>query len=276
MRLTSRSYPHPVVGNRDDVPGAAFQATIEMSSDKEAVYIDVGVNCSSKTINGLIGKGDAVFALHVECSNTLYRRVFEFHERTYRAQIPADHLNDAVEVNVFARATRSISGYRVDAAHSDYGSAGFEIAKADILAIAEGHVFYLDAPFDALSPIGSIMEIHEAQQDGDRPMQVDFGGPKIRILLAKRDFAEYKLLKSMEGMSVALTTTIVLPVLIEAIHVLQNDGEDDLRWVRALTRRLEDMGLSLEGEPLELAQSILELPVKRALSSARMLAENAS
>jgi hypothetical protein len=276
MRLTNRSYPHPVVGNRDDVPDAAFQAALEMTSDKEAIYLEAVVNCSSKTINDLIKKKDANFVMHVECSNTLYRRVFEFHEGTYRAQIPADNLNDAVEVNVFARAARSISGYRVDAAHSDYGTVAFEVEKGDILAVGEGQVFYLDAPFDALSPIGSIMEIHEAQQDGDRPMQVEFAGPKILILLSKKDFAEYKLLKTMDGMSVALTTTIVLPVLIEAIHVVQAEGDDDLRWVRALKRRLEDMQLKLDDEALELAQKILELPVKRTFASARMLAENAS
>lgn len=41
MKLSSRSYPHPVVGSRDDVPGAAFQSVLEMTTDKEAVYIDV-------------------------------------------------------------------------------------------------------------------------------------------------------------------------------------------------------------------------------------------
>src|SRR5256885_13049505 len=174
MRLTSRSYPHPVVANRDDVPGAAFQATIEMKTDKEAIYLDAGVNCSSKTINELVKKKDACFVMHVECGNTLYRHVFEFHENSYRAQISIDRLHDAVEVNVFARAARTISGYRVDGAHPDYGTVAFEVEKGDILAVAEGQIFYLDAPFDALTPIGSIMQIHEAQAEGDRPMQIDF------------------------------------------------------------------------------------------------------
>jgi hypothetical protein len=276
MRLTSRSYPHPVVGNRDDVPGAAFQAALEMSADKEAIYLDAVVKCSSKTINDLIKKKHVNFVMHVECGNTMYRRVFEFHDGNYRAQIPSDRLNDAVEVNVFARAARSISAYRVEAAHPDYGNVAFEVEKGDILAVAEGHVFYLEAPFDALSPIGSIMEIHEAHQDGDRPMQVEFGGQKILILLSKKDFADYKLLKGMDGMSVALTTTIVLPVLTEAIHIAQQNDSDDLRWVRALKRRIESMEFKVEDDALELAQKILELPVKRTFASARMLAENAS
>src|SRR5260370_20455970 len=129
MRLSNRSYPHPVVGNRDDVPGAAFQASVEMTTDKEAIYLDVAVKCSSKTINDLIKKNDAKFIMHVECSNTLYRRAFEFSDGNYRAQISSDNLNDAVEVNVFARAVRTISGYRVDAVNPDYGNTTFEIDK---------------------------------------------------------------------------------------------------------------------------------------------------
>ena len=276
MRLSNRSYPHPVVGNRDDVPGAAFQASVEMTTDKEAIYLDVAVKCSSKTINDLIKKNDAKFVMHVECSNTLYRRAFEFADGNYRAQIPSDNLNDAVEVNVFARAARAISGYRVDATNPDYGNTTFEIDKGDILAVGDGHLFYLDAPFDALSPIGSIMQIQAAHEDGDRPMQVEYSGPKIVIYLSKKDFADYNLLKGMEGMSVALTTTIVLPVLIEAINQVKTNDDDDLRWVRALKRRIESMQLTINDDSLELAQKILELPVKRTLASVRMLAENAS
>lgn len=276
MKLSSRSYPHPVVGNRDDVPGAAFQAALDMSTDKEAVYLDAVINCSSKTINDLVKKQDAAFVVHVECSNTLFRRAFEFQSENHRIQIPVDNLNDTVEVNVFARATRELSAYRVEAAHADYGDVTFDVEKGDILAVGEGQVYYLDPNFDALSPIGSIMEIHEAHQDGDLPMRVEYNDEKIQVILSKRDFADYKLLKSMEGVSVALTTTIVLPVLIEAIRIAQGDGDDDLRWVRALRRRIEGMELKLEGEPLELAQRILELPVKRTFASARMLAEGAS
>src|SRR5438045_1606850 len=98
MKLSSRSYPHPVVGNRDDVPGAAFQAALDMSTDKEAIYVDAAINCSSNTINDLVKKKDAAFVVHVECSNTLFRRAFEFHAENHRVQIPADNLNDAVEV----------------------------------------------------------------------------------------------------------------------------------------------------------------------------------
>ena len=275
MRLSERSFPHPVVGNRDDVPGAAFQASVDMTTDKEAIYLDVTINCSSTTISDLVKKKDAQFVMHVECSNTLYRKAFEFDKANYRVQIPTNNLNDVVEVNVFARACRSISGYHVDAAHEDYGNMTFDVDKGDILAVADGNLFYLDAPFDALSPIGSIMEIQPSHEEGDQPMRVEYGGPKIVIYLSKRDFSDYNLLKSLE-ISAVLTTTIVLPVLIEAIDQARADNDEDLRWVRALNRRIDALELNIKDESLELAQKILEFPVRRTLGTARMitLAEN--
>jgi hypothetical protein len=222
-------------------------------------------------------KKDASMVLHVECSNTLFRKVFEFNDGKYRAQISADNLNDSVEVNVFAKANKNLSGYKVDASHPDYGDVAFDVEKGNILAVGEGQVFYIDSNFDSLSPIGSIMEIHEAQEPGDLPMRVEYYGPKIQIILSKKDFEDYKLLKTMDGVSVALTTAIVLPVLIEAVHLAQVEDEgEDFRWVRALRNRIDGMELKLDGDPLELAQQILELPVKRTFASARMLAEGAS
>ena len=280
MKLSQRSYPHPVVGNRDDVPGAAFQATVEMSSDRENVYVDVATKCSSSTINRLIADGAARHVLHVECSNTLFRRAFDFAETTKRISIPAESLNDVVEVNVFVRATHDASGYAVDAAHPDYGNAKFQVREGDILAVGEGHIFHIESHFDSLSRIGSIMQIEEATEDGDLPLRVDFNGDKIRIILAKSDFKDYKLLKAQEGVSAALTTTIVLPVLVEALHFWKSGeagaDDDSLRWMRALRTQIAVLELSAETDNLVLAQKLLELPLKRALVASRQLAEAVS
>lgn len=279
MRLSQRSFPHPVVGNRDDVPGAAFQGAVEMSSDQQQVYVDVAINCSSSTVNSVVASGAATFVLHVECSNTLFRRAYQFSETSHRLAVPADSLNDSVEVNLFVRALKDLNGYRVEKAHPEYGDASFQIKRGDILAVGEGHVFHIESSFDAMSRIGSIMIIKESTENGDLPMKADFMGDKIVIILAKQDFADYKLLKANEGVAGPLTTTLVLPVLVEALHILKTDSEgeeDGRRWVRILMHRIEKLGLENETDAIILAQELLELPVKRALASSRMLAEAAS
>jgi hypothetical protein len=65
-----------------------------------------------------------------------------------------------------------------------------------------------------------------------------------------------------------LSTVLVMPVLIEALHMLQESGmdEDHRRWVRALTRKLKELGLENETDFLILAQKLLELPMKRSFA----------
>jgi|SRR5579862_5497548 len=276
MRLRNRSFPHPVVGNLDDVPGAKFQADREMTTDKQNIYIDVEVVSSNNTINDLISAGKAAYVVHVECSNTLFRRAYEFSSATHRIAISMDDLNGPVEVNTFARSRRPMNAYKVQKAHADYESAAFTIAVGDILAVAEGEVFYIESDFDALKNIGSIIEIRESDNQGDHPMRAQFDSEKIVIFLCKADFALYKELRANEAVTAALSGLIVLPALTEALRLLQDGEEDDTRWRQRLRFRVESLDLDLEnGEPLELAQKLLELPLKRALLSTKSLAENA-
>lgn len=283
MKLSRRSYPHPVVGNLDDVPGAAFQATVEMSADKDNIYLDANIQNSSATIRYLVETARADYAVHVECTNTLFRRAFEFREESKRIAIRADQLNDAVDVNVFAVATHDASGYVVDKAHPDYEGSAFDVKKGDIIAVGEGRVFAVESSFDVLGRIGSIMQIDVAADDGDLPMRVDFLGEKVRIILSKEDFKAYKLMRHDESLSSVLTTTIVVPALLETLYYIHNeDGNGDaetleaLRWYRVLTRRIEELGLKGESDKLTQVQMLLELPVKRALVTACNLAESSS
>jgi hypothetical protein len=277
MKLNERSYPHPVVGNRDDVPGAAFQAALEMSSDKESIYLDVKISCSSTTIINYVTEKDVCYLVHVDCSNTFFRKSYRFFDNTVRISIPAEHLNDSVEVNVFAVAANKIDPYRVSQSHPDYGEATFEVNDGDILAVSETVVFPIESQFDSMRRIGSIMQINESSSDGDQPVQVEFSGEKIVIYLSKPDFRAYRMLKTNENVVSPLTSAIVLPVLIEALHSIKDyksDDESQPKWVSVLDRKITSMGLKDEKDNLVLAQRLLELPIKRALSSAYQLAES--
>jgi hypothetical protein len=275
MKLSYRAYPHPVVGNADDVLDTAFQASVEVYNDGVNYFLRVNVQCSSKTISKLVKAGDAVYVLHVECSNTLYRQAFEFSEPTKEVMIPGDNLNATVEVNLVARAKRDIKRYRIENAHPDYDNTAFAINPGDILAVAEGYIFDADITFDALRSVSSIVQVRERKQAGDLPMDVDLNGDKITILLSKQDFENYKLIRANTLWSASLISTLVLPALIEAINRLKHDPSDfeSYRWSRCLSRRIEFLGLSIDQEPLDLAQRVLELPIRRAFMSARAILE---
>jgi hypothetical protein len=276
MRLSHRSFPYPVVGNGDDVVDAAFQAAMSVHDDRVNYYINVKVQCSSSTISKLVKKGDAVYVLHVECGNTLYRSATEFTEDEREFMIPGEYLNSTVEVNVVAQAKKDIPKYKVDNAHADYGDATFAVSAGDILAVSEGFTFDADINFDMLRSMSSIMQIRERDDPEDAPMEVDLSEEKITIYLSHVDFENYKIIRAHPVLSASLIATLVLPALVEALTAMKGDPSvvEDTRWYRCLTRRIEQAGYSLDTHPLRLAQDILELPIKRAFMSARALLES--
>lgn len=277
MKLSERSYPYPVVGNRDDVPDSAFQASIEMTTDKEYIYIDVNISCNNNTINEHIKHGDACFLMHVDCSNTFFRKTYKFTETVFRQEISVEYLNDLVEVNVFAIATKKISNYKVLGAHSDYGNLSFDVNLADILAVTQTTSFHIDERFDSMKRVGSIMQIIEnPKSDSELPLEIDFNGEKITILMSKSDFRQYKLLKINETLIAPLTVTIVFPVLLEALRVLNEysgtDDNDCPKWAVVLRRKLRELRIEGNDEFIN-AQKLLEFPIKRSLSATHLLAE---
>jgi hypothetical protein len=277
MKLSHRSFPHPVVGNADDVPAAAFQAAITVHNDRVNYYVDVKLQSSSNTISKLVKKGDVVYVLHVECGNTLYRLATEFSETDREFMIPGECLNSNVELNVFAQAKKDLPKYRVEGAHEDYGDATFAVNVGDILAISEGYSFDADINFDMLRSIGSIMEIKQRDDKENAPMEIVLNYEKIRIYLSRADFENYKIIRVHQVLSASLIATIVLPALVEALMAMREDDQSDIkdtRWCRCLKRRIEYAGMSLATAPLKLAQDLLEMPIKRAFMSARAILES--
>jgi hypothetical protein len=196
-----------------------------------------------------------------------------------RITISTDQLNDVVEVNAFAVATHDASGYIIDNAHPDYAGVTFGVRRGDILAVGESRTFEVENK-DSLGRIGTIMQIDFATEDGDQPMQIDLlTGPKIRVILSKPDFARYKELKGNDALSVVLSTSIVLPVLVETLNAIkgaESDQMEGLRWYRVLTRRMAALRLKKDGDSLIAVQRLLELPIKRTLATAYGMAEASS
>lgn len=282
MKLSLRSFPHPVVGNRDDVPGVAFQATTEMTTDSEYAYVDTKVTCSSSTINKLVQEGNASFVVHVECGNTLFRKAYPFRQSEARFQISLQLLSEDVEVNVFAQADKDVPAYKVDKAHADYDTSTFGVERGDILAVAEGRVFTIESDFDSIRRIGSIMQITESHSDDEHPIKLNLLTDKLMVILSKKDFAQYKRLAHSESFVGPLSTIIVLPALMAALQHVRDEYADEEaresapRWVRLLYRRVEAMQLKFDSDNLELSQQLLDLPVRRALSSTAQMLEGDS
>jgi hypothetical protein len=277
MKFSPRSLPHPVLNNGDDIVGFGFQTNFEVAVDKQNYYLKVSFDLSHPGLLALIQEQQAQYVVHVECGASFYRKRFSLSESSDTIKIGADFLRDRVEVNFFICAIAPLSAYLPKGAHPDYGSTSFTIRKGDILATAEGRTFDAEKDYDALKKVSSIMIIRESPTLDAGPFVVDFTRERIEIILSKEDYRAYSLLKTNPKLAAALTGTIVLPVLLDAINCVESGKEADLegcRWFRNLENRLED--LKNEGSNLVKAQKLLEQPLQRTLANLREFAQNAT
>jgi len=259
------------------VQNATLQVTFEAASDKQNYYLRCRFDCSSQTLNQLIAEGRAAFVTHAECTNTVFRTRFGSAVPEQTHVIAGDRLNGAVEMNFFICATDSNANYRIAGAHADYGDAIFAVGKGDILAVADGRRFDAGKNTESLRRISSIMQIQESPEDGDVPMRLAVEQHKLGIVLSKHDFAEYKLFKLQPQLLPMLTSTIVLPALVEALHTVRGGGETDgnaLRWQQNLRTRLETLNAGPDDDVFVIAQQILDLPLRRSLLLAKEVAVN--
>ncbi len=271
MRLSSRSYPHPVVGNGDDVPSVGFQATIESELRPPDCVLEVSINCGSPTLKKWIEKGSACYIVHVECGRTLYRKSFPSQEPRFRIPIPAQDLNGVVELTRLIVATRAIRRYEVPEANEAYGGAVFAVEPGDILACGEPRDFE-QRTRDPLRRIGSIVEIVCSDKPGEHPMNATYGSEKIRIVLSKTDHANYAALAGKPHLRSLIATALVVPVLVDAVYKLRHESEAhaDCKWATVIGRRVEELGLDIAtAHPLIVAQKLYGMPMSRAFKSAQ-------
>ncbi len=276
MKVNAKSYPHPVLGNEDDLAGS-FNVDFRYELGRKEVTLLPAFSIKSPAIEELIRKNRASFFVELQCRNTFFRTCFSTRKPLERFSIPATRVRERVTVGFYVCADEDINGYRPSDCHSDYEGTAFDVEKGDVLAAGGFCSFIAEKDFDPLRPpVSSFMAIQPGQHH-EGPMEVSFEEEKIMIELSKADWREYVGIRSQKAAEGVLHAAIVLPVLVNAIQLVQSGNADyeGMNWFGRLETILETKGLR-ERDPLEAAQKILDNPVTRALSGFATLLEPGS
>src|SRR5580698_2335505 len=102
MQVKPRSYPHPVLSHSGDyVTGSVFQPVVEVRGIANAYEFKATFKTNNEDLLKLIEQKTAQFAVHVECNQTRYRKVFVGTTETWNFQIPSSELDGRVEICSF-------------------------------------------------------------------------------------------------------------------------------------------------------------------------------
>jgi hypothetical protein len=286
MQVKPRSYPHPVLASDfgTDIVDSIFQPVVEVKGSANAYEFKTTFKTNNEDLQALVQQKKAQYAVHVECIQTRYRKLFTATTEAWNFQIPSNELDGRVEICCFILAAKPIDKYKNSAFHPDYGKLSFMVRRGDTLAVGSEHDFTAEKKEDPLGKVPSIFAIVPNDDPDAKGIDVNLSGPKVRITLSKDNFEKYKYLRANQSLHPILAASVIVPALVNAIDEIRRAaiaGEmDDLstqRWYLVVARRLRELGVepedaaSFNDSSLKLAQDVLGQPVSASLDALKLL-----
>jgi hypothetical protein len=258
--MSEVSFPHPVLGNGDDVGGIKLDSELTYHASAEAVELQVtGLASGNRSLDDAIRTGRATWLVRVQCARTYFRRVWIERGPTATIRIAGPDLEGTVEVEARACTLESMP-WRPEGMHADYAERSFQLNPSEVLALGPTWRFHVDKQFDPLrAPVASWMRIVEGEHE-EGPFQVTFEDDFVTIRLSRKDWAQYPGVRDRAPS--VLHASVVLPVLMQALRELKED--DGVKWKGRLKAVLDARGLDPES-PLVTAQQLLDAPLARCL-----------
>ncbi len=270
MKVSTKSYPFPVLGNLDDISGI-FSPAMDYTLEPSQVTLDCTFELENETIEGLIDTGDASFYVQLECPSTFYRRTYSSSERSLRIELVAGDLRDKVNVTFLVCSNVQIPEYSPVGVHPDLAGEPSYVEVGDVLADGGVGFFIADKTFDPLkAPISSFMKINKGSAKTG-PMVIDYEDEQIIIVLSEEDYDRYLYVKNYAPN--ILHSSLVLPALTDVLYTMKYDrkAHEDQPWYARLQQIIVQQKIDMS-EPIVAAQQILGQPLQRSFDEIKKVA----
>src|SRR3989344_747629 len=134
MRVNTKSYPHPVLGNGDDL-GGFFKVEFKYELGKEEIALNPTFSLKNTAIEELLKKEKASFISEVECRGTFFRTSFSTRKQFDRFTLPSRVLRERVTIGFYICADQNLSSSRPSETHSFYEGVVFDLKAGLVLTI---------------------------------------------------------------------------------------------------------------------------------------------
>ena len=219
------SFPHPVLGNEDDISGE-FNISFEVSrsESKKIVFSNGAVDISNTYIKKQVESGLASCFVKIYCSSTLTTWILEFKDEL---EIDENELINKAEIQVFIVTKAEVPNYFDTSFNPQYGAEIFSLSKNEVIAIS-GKVSLPIPKVNEKLGLGNIFKFnfHET----DKPIQFEHHHDKI--------FINYPVTKKGEHPPNMLFSTspwtafsiFIVPALTEALLYIEEYPDEANKW----------------------------------------------
>ncbi|ALC05557.1 hypothetical protein CDES_05615 [Corynebacterium deserti GIMN1.010] len=267
MAITIGSFPHPVLGNQDDVSSLFALQDAHYRSDVDDIEISFRLINEDQDLHRLIDTEAAELKVRWDCPVTMSTGYLEVdvarrhHDgSSYRAWLDQRLVRDDVQIDVFVVAARNLSDFSWSNQHPDYGRDRFEIRKGDVLADGGSFSIRVGKLYDPLNPpIGSCFRV--TKEPGlKKGVKIDFSADDQVVILVSEAVAEG--LSGLSHRPDLQISLLIFPALMETVSFIQKTQSDesaenleDKAWFQTVNSLIES--LDSDSSPFGIAQELL-------------------
>lgn len=289
MEIKNRLFPYPVLCvDNDDYIDSEFYVENDLKEDLTdlSFSFDISLN-NNEELQYLIQRGYAEFVIHIECSSTAFRTILRTAGNKIKYHIAKSKVNGEVVLLGAIVAKEKISGFKSKHLNEDYDEeVSFE--KGAILAYYNLPKIYITKNYEELAGDNAFFTVVKrisVEKDEQNPVTYDINEAKIKILVDEEIYNEYIKYHANPHMEPLTNALLVMPALVYTIDTLRSDGVEkfkSLYWYQKINKSCQLQGLNFEEDmifdfdktSIEIAQSMLLLPITRAfLGLSRVMEE---
>ena len=181
---------------------------------------DACIEINNENIKRMIKENQLGVGLIIECSATVYRKMFEITTEPQTIKIPIGDLRDKVEISCYIYAKTDLENFNDNDFLDDYNGYSFKIDKNDIVAIDDGYTTVIDYDESIDKKVSSIFQI--IRDKSANSMVIEKKAKKIVISLPEEEFTYYDNLRKNDNFQNIFFSMIAIPALTYCLKEFQD------------------------------------------------------
>lgn len=278
MKINDSFYPYPVLASfNDDYLNSKFEVEYAIEENEGENTLIANFSLDEPSLDQLIKEGLACFLLHIECTQTAYRRIVQSNENILKFDIDAKQLRGKVDLNSLI----VVNGNRIKLSSINinplYQGREFYIDYGDVIAASLTRTLNIEDSINDFKSMASIMKVAFSKAEY---MEIDIDSDLIYVRLPEKQYNGYVKFSKSKYQNLILSA-VIFPALIQVLNLMSKLFEESssLKWFQVIEDRLTDMNLEIESinrqvSAVEVAQMILQNPLERAFEDIRVAIEN--
>lgn len=219
------SFPHPVLGNEDDITGEFnISFDVNRNKNKKISFENILVEITNDFIKKQIDNGLASCLVKVYCSSTLSTWIFETNADY---EINEDDLINKAEVQVYIITKSEIPNYSDSTFNQQYGTVMFSLNKNEVIGIS-GKVTITIPKVNEKLGLGNIFKFNYHEKE--KPIEFEHHHDKIFInypITKKGDHPPNMLFSTKPWTAFNI---FIVPALSEALRYIDEEAEEASKW----------------------------------------------